>query len=110
MTKDDEIECVSHEVRNAVRKTRNELEAKDEVLETKDKSWSLSDFDIGPVISKGCSAVVYAANCIKEGFENMNEKEENPLAMKMMFNFHAESNAQVIFKAMKKETIVVTQI
>ena len=30
--------------------------------------------------------------------------------MKMMFNFHAESNAQVIFKAMKKEIIVADQI
>ena len=28
----------------------------------------------------------------------------------MMFNFHAESNAQVIFKAMKKEIIVADQI
>ena len=27
-----------------------------------------------------------------------------------MFNFHAESNAQVIFKAMKKEIIVADQI
>ena len=110
LTKEDEIECVSHEVRNAIRKTRQDIEAKDHGLESKNESWSLSDFDIGPVISKGCSAVVYAATCIRDGFVNIGEEEDNPLAMKMMFNFHAESNAQVIFKAMKKETIVAQEI
>ena len=33
-----------------------------------------------------------------------------PLAMKMMFNFHAESNAQAILKSMQKETIVAQNI
>ena len=112
LTKEDEIESVSHEVRNAIRKTRQEIAAKDhKILDSKkDESWSLADFDIGPVISKGCSAVVYAATCIRDGFVNIGEEEQNPLAMKMMFNFHAESNAQVIFKAMKKETIVAQEI
>jgi hypothetical protein len=36
--------------------------------------------------------------------------KEYPLAMKMMFNFHAESNAQAILKSMQKETIVAHEI
>ena len=35
---------------------------------------------------------------------------DSPLAMKMMFNFHAESNAQAILKSMQKETIVSQNI
>ena len=38
--------------------------------------WSLNDFNIGPVISKGCSAVVYAAKCLKNGFETMGNNTE----------------------------------
>ena len=38
------------------------------------------------------------------------EVKEYPLAMKMMFNFHAESNAQAILKSMQKETIVAHEI
>ena len=38
------------------------------------------------------------------------EQKEYPLGMKMMFNFHAESNAQAILKSMQKETIVAHEI
>ena len=69
LTKEDEIESISHEVRNAVRKTRQNLNVQDDLNNQDDldldQSWSLQDFQIGSVISKGCSAVVYAAKCIK---------------------------------------------
>ena len=113
LTKEDEIESISHEVRNAVRKTRQDLNVQEHLNIDKSGSWSLADFQIGSVISKGCSAVVYAAKCIKDGFQGIDQDhkdDQEPLAIKMMFNFHAESNAQVIFKAMKKEIIVADQI
>jgi len=113
LTKEDEIECVCKEVRNAARKV-SKLDSNEENLGNfGNQHWSLNDFNIGPVISKGCSAVVYAAKCLKNGFENIgndSEGTEYPLAMKMMFNFHAESNAQAILKSMQKETIVAQDI
>jgi serine/threonine protein kinase len=81
----------------------------------------LKDFDIGPAIAKGCSAVVYSAKCLAKGFELMGaqqQQQENedhkikhyPLAVKMMFNFHAESNAPTILKAMKKELLLAQNV
>jgi len=113
LTKEDEIECVCKEVRNAARKVTKLDNEKNLVENFGNQHWSLNDFNIGPVISKGCSAVVYAAKCLKNGFETMgNNTEANdyPLAMKMMFNFHAESNAQAILKSMQKETIVAQNV
>ena len=106
LTKEDEIECVCKEVREAARKTKASIS---EDRPKSDESWSLKDFQIGRAISKGCSAVVYAAKCMKNGFEALGE-DEYPLAMKMMFNFHAESNAQVILKAMQKETVIAENV
>merc|ERR1712241_879357 len=113
MGKEDEIECVCKEVRNAARKVTKLDNERTLVENFGNQHWSLNDFNIGPVISKGCSAVVYAAKCLKNGFEtlgNDTEANENPLAMKMMFNFHAESNAQAILKSMQKETIVAQNV
>merc|ERR1712156_678909 len=111
LTKEDEIECVCKEVRNAARKVTKLDNEKNLVENFGNQHWSLNDFNIGPVISKGCSAVVYAAKCLKNGFESLgNEGSDSPLAMKMMFNFHAESNAQAILKSMQKETIVSQNI
>lgn len=116
LTKEDEIECVCKEVRNAARKVGQKSVEENEGTNFGNQHWSLNDFNIGPVISKGCSAVVYAANCLKNGFETIGndsegeEVKEYPLAMKMMFNFHAESNAQAILKSMQKETIVAHEI
>merc|ERR1711971_547704 len=113
LTKEDEIECVRKEVRNAARKVTKLNNEKNLVENFGNQHWSLNDFNIGPVISKGCSAVVYAAKCLKNGFENMGndtEANDHPLAMKMMFNFHAESNAQAILKSMQKETIVAQNV
>merc|ERR1711971_1438521 len=116
LTKEDEIECVCKEVRNAARKVGQKSAEENEGTNFGNQHWSLNDFNIGPVISKGCSAVVYAADCLKNGFETIGndsedkEDKEYPLAMKMMFNFHAESNAQAILKSMQKETIVAQNV
>lgn len=67
---------------------------------------------MGPIIAKGCFAAVYSAR-----FENMwdnnsmdidvetKDTSAFPLALKMMFNYDAESNAAAILKAMYKETV-----
>lgn len=79
----------------------------------------MKDFIIGPAIAKGCSAVVYAAR-MKKPFDNDNSDgpiiasdEETlsafPLAIKMMFNYDAESNALTILRAMYRETVPTRQ-
>ena len=42
--------------------------------------------------------------------ENEDHKIKHPLAVKMMFNFHAESNAPTILKAMKKEILLAQNV
>ena len=77
LTKEDEIECVCKEVRNAARKVgQKSVEEENEGTNFGNQHWSLNDFNIGPVISKGCSAVVYAANCLKNGFETIGNDSE----------------------------------
>ena len=100
ITKEDEIECVCKEVRQTARKTRDHLSnVKEDNGTEKPTTWTLNDFAIGPAIAKGCSAVVYSAKCLANGFQTLGggnqqstqQNEEYPLALKMMFNFHAES-------------------
>lgn len=77
---------------------------------------SLRDFAIGPIIAKGCSAAVYAARFVDATQDENNDlanvdgetKEEVtafPLAIKMMFNYDAESNASAILRAMYREAV-----
>lgn len=76
---------------------------------------SLRDFVIGPIIAKGCSAAVYAARFVDAARDENNDsinvegeaKEMTafPLAVKMMFNYDAESNASAILRAMYRETV-----
>lgn len=73
----------------------------------------MKDFVIGPPIAKGCSAVVYAARSKTsdevQSSEMILDKTSDishfPLALKMMFNYHAESNAISIIRAMFRETV-----
>lgn len=79
-------------------------------------STSLKNFIIGPLISKGCSAVVYSAR-LKEQSQLISspdvpiietddtELSKFPYALKMMFNYDAESNALTILRAMYRETV-----
>ena len=103
ITKEDEIECVCKEVRQTARKTRDHLSNVKEDIGTEEPktTWTLNDFAIGPAIAKGCSAVVYSAKCLADGFQTIGgnpqstpQNEDYPLALKMMFNFHAESKTE----------------
>jgi hypothetical protein len=48
----------------------------------------------GKPIAKGCAAVVYSARVRRE--KAAAAHQDFPLAVKMMFNYHAESNAFTI--------------
>ncbi|XP_058790551.1 serine/threonine-protein kinase Pink1, mitochondrial [Phymastichus coffea] len=117
LTKEDELEGVCWEIREAVmrlqwNKPRNDKNY-ESTLNNQDQL-NLKNFAIGPLIAKGCSAVVYAARS-KTNDENQNNEEITvdrannlsafPLAIKMMFNYDAESNATAILRAMYRETV-----
>ncbi|OAD58846.1 Serine/threonine-protein kinase PINK1, mitochondrial [Eufriesea mexicana] len=120
LTKDDELEGVCWEIREAVSKVQWNAPQNDknyETLDNEEKIITLKDFIIGPVIAKGCSAVVYAARFNssfndepnKKGQINIDDKTKDitafPLALKMMFNYDTESNALSILRSMYRETV-----
>ncbi|OXU24810.1 hypothetical protein TSAR_016589 [Trichomalopsis sarcophagae] len=117
LTKEDELEGVCWEIREAVMKLQWNKPRNDKNYETTltdDNQISLQNFVVGPLIAKGCSAVVYAART-KNSDDNQNSEEITidrssnitsfPLAIKMMFNYDAESNATAILRAMFRETV-----
>ncbi|XP_061393060.1 serine/threonine-protein kinase Pink1, mitochondrial isoform X2 [Musca vetustissima] len=61
LTKEDELEGVCWEIREAANRLQNSWNY-DEVSETLDTSFSIDKLSIGPAIAKGCAAVVYAAS------------------------------------------------
>lgn len=61
LTKDDELEGVCWEIREAVSRLQSKWE-QEEISKTMNDSFGLADLDIGPPIAKGCAAVVYAAS------------------------------------------------
>ncbi|XP_047101200.1 serine/threonine-protein kinase Pink1, mitochondrial [Schistocerca piceifrons] len=129
LTKDDELEGVCWEIREAVSKLQwsiSQLQSgchPKADLDASECVSGLKDLDVGPMIAKGCSAVVYAAK-LKETVSDTGEEREKskidnlvqlhdsgisrlafPLALKMMFNYDAESNASAILRAMYRETV-----
>ncbi|XP_013107959.2 serine/threonine-protein kinase Pink1, mitochondrial [Stomoxys calcitrans] len=60
LTKEDELEGVCWEIREAANRLQNSWNY-DEVSDTLDTSFSIDKLSIGPAIAKGCAAVVYAA-------------------------------------------------
>ncbi|XP_059093960.1 serine/threonine-protein kinase Pink1, mitochondrial-like [Tigriopus californicus] len=143
ITKDDEVECVCSEIRQAAAKMQalaqnpahNIVSPSDAINPIADLETTclLKDFQIGPIVAKGCNAVVLAARWARHKVADLNEamqtlgqvppaveiavpgpaqsdsivphEEEYPLAIKMMFNYEAESNAMAIISAMNRETV-----
>jgi len=108
ITKEDEIESVCYEIRQAVGKTRLVQGQRDEETQNLAHQWGLNDFQLGKPIAKGCAAVVYSARMKSEAVEGESSSSvevQFPLAIKMMFNYHAESNAFTILRAMHRETV-----
>lgn len=123
LTKDEELEGVCWEIREAVSRMQWNI-AKTEYTENdvanEVEPVGLNTLVLGPPIAKGCSAVVYAARKKQESETNearpkqdpnvtidTNEQELSnfPMAVKMMFNYDAESNAMSILRAMYRETV-----
>jgi len=105
LTKEDEIESVCFEIRQTVGKTRLLEPDIDRDQSETGHEWSLADFQLGKSIAKGCSAVVYEAKLKKENDNVQGSPQNFPLAIKMMFNYHAASNAFTILRAMHRETV-----
>ena len=100
ISKEDEIENICGEIRRAVGNTRL---VSDDVITDHDHHCSLQDFDLGQPIAKGCAAVVYSARSRRD--QGSSDTGQYPLAIKMMFNYDAESNATSIYRAMQRETV-----
>lgn len=113
ITKEDELEGVCWEIRNAI----SRLQQKAEKFENEPENLEevrVEDFELGPAIAKGSNAVVYAAKKRAQNVEEATAAEDSrtdeplanfPLAVKMMFNYDAESNATSILRAMYRETV-----
>ncbi|XP_046397282.1 serine/threonine-protein kinase Pink1, mitochondrial [Ischnura elegans] len=121
LTKDDELEGLCWEIREAVSKLKWATRDLDDSVKV---DIGLKDLTLGPSIAKGCSAVVYAARWKEDsgGTPTSHQETANdlqngpsinlsdplstfPLAVKMMFNYDAESNALSILRAMHRETV-----
>lgn len=83
-----------------------------EATTSDEEQLSVKNFVIGPAIAKGSSAVVYAAKFnVDSKAELVVDSEASgnlstfPFALKMMFNYYAESNAAAIVKAMYREIV-----
>jgi PTEN induced putative kinase 1 len=156
VTKEDEVECVCSEIRQAASKVglgdvRVDQKHSPPPTTTSSEESStvtgLADLEIGSVIAKGCNAVVFAASWagkkvreLSDGFEHIegiseedpramevaesseevdsfvavneetetkiaDKRDRHPLAVKMMFNYEAESNAFAILNVMHRETV-----
>uniref|UniRef100_A0A1B6E368 non-specific serine/threonine protein kinase n=1 Tax=Clastoptera arizonana TaxID=38151 RepID=A0A1B6E368_9HEMI len=108
LTKEDEFDGVSFEIRETISRMQKKL-AQAETKIFRSDVVKLDNLEIGPSIAKGSNAVVYAAR-IKEIKDSptlhMEDPSSNfPYAVKMMFNYDAESNASSILKAMYRETV-----
>ncbi|CAH1707584.1 serine/threonine-protein kinase Pink1, mitochondrial isoform X1 [Aphis gossypii] len=110
ITNENHLEGVCWEIREAVGRMQKNLIVAERL--NLNSSLGLKQFELGSVIAKGNNAVVYEARKIEEDTDPSNAflKQESsnkkyPLAVKMMFNYDAESNAMSILRAMSRETV-----
>ncbi|KAJ1524531.1 hypothetical protein ONE63_011023 [Megalurothrips usitatus] len=113
ITEEDELEAACWGIRETVSAMEWTFIEKDyeihHISSRLSEPFSLEKFEFGKAIAKGCNGVVYTAQLksdSSEGAENHAEREGSfPLAVKMMFNYDAESNAMSILRAMHRETV-----
>lgn len=90
MTKDDELEGVCYEIREAVSRFQQNWVEKD-LNDNFAEDLSLKNLDVGPLIAKGCSAVVYAAKFKDEKVvEPKIVEEEKPFVAPMIPEYNGE--------------------
>lgn len=89
LTKNDEIEAVCWEIRNAV--SRFQAKASEQEIEKRlDEELGLDKLDVGPPLAKGCSAVVYAA-ALKEESTQPEGAGSKSSTTEEQFDFVAET-------------------
>lgn len=83
LTKEDELEGVCWEIREAANRLQN-IWNYDEISETLDSSFSIDKLSIGPAIAKGCAAVVYAAALKNQGDMGAETSEDKSFVPEMV--------------------------
>ncbi|CAH1117753.1 unnamed protein product [Phaedon cochleariae] len=127
LTREDELEGVCWEIREAISKIKWHYHDID-IDETRfeNSPITLNDLSLGKPIAKGANAVVYAAKIKNQDglprtqpdknaersvsetivkTEDSDDIEKFPLALKMMFNYDIQSSAMAILNAMYRETV-----
>nr|CAI5836113.1 unnamed protein product [Callosobruchus analis] len=127
LTKEEELEGVCWEIREAISKLKwNHKDVDIDETRFENVPVTLNDLSFGKPIAKGANAVVYAAKfnekqndapvSITKEEKPIEQKvittdtdkegiNEYPLALKMMFNYDIQSNAMAILNAMYRETV-----
>uniref|UniRef100_A0A1Q3FJB2 non-specific serine/threonine protein kinase n=1 Tax=Culex tarsalis TaxID=7177 RepID=A0A1Q3FJB2_CULTA len=78
LTKNDELEAVCWEIRNAVSRFQSKT-SEQEMEKRLDEELGLDKLEVGPPLAKGCSAVVYAA-AIKDESKQPESSNPEPVA------------------------------
>lgn len=110
----DKLQLACHQIKDAFHFVYNK---------TQETVWAdemtVSDLELGNVLAKGCNAVVYAAKLKETSFVKTEVEDisksviemtsgnfgQYDLAVKMMFNYDAESNSMSIWRAMHRESV-----
>ncbi|XP_022905952.2 serine/threonine-protein kinase Pink1, mitochondrial [Onthophagus taurus] len=113
ITKEEELEGVCWEIREAVSKIKwnyHDIDIDEKRFEN--DPITLKDLDLDEPIAKGANAVVYNARIKNEGnCSEINDDNDGemmakyPLALKMMFNYDIQSSAMAILRGMYRETV-----
>lgn len=90
-------------------------------VQTEDNPITLKDLTCGKPIAQGANAVVYACKLNekdsnqrkseqklklpKKNYDNSDNQNEYPFALKMMFNYDIQSNSMAILNAMYREIV-----
>jgi len=128
LTKEEELEGVCFEIREAVSKIKWHFF--DPANSLAQENVTLNDLSLGKPIAKGANGVVYSANINTVASEEPNQQQQQheqqqqqqqqeettvedsitqyPFALKMMFNYDIQSNSMEILKAMYRETVPAT--
>ena len=80
------------------------MQSQEHETESETHTCSVENFELGKHIAKECAAVVFSAKIRRDTCPS-SSTSEFPLAIKMMFNYHAASNAFTILRVMHRETV-----
>lgn len=120
LTKEEELEGVCWEIREAISKSNWALDKDVNTVKLETDTITLDNIEFGKPIAKGSNAVVYEATYKDSGSNceiskndvyvptedvDIDSHMKYPLAIKMMFNYDVQSNAMSILQAMYRETL-----